>query len=207
MYCPMLTWNRKSAALRCRVMGPLLLTLFIPACGDNGDQARARHEAAQHPKADGVVAVPAGPDIADMVSAVSTADATPPVSLKFRLAEAPRIGQPSQLMLALIQEPKLAIEAMHVAMQPRDGLQLLSPATTDFAAPAEGATQMIPVTIQAQQPGVLSLAVTVLVNTERESLARSYTIPMVVVQPAAAAAAPAVAAAPKAPAARSATRH
>jgi hypothetical protein len=201
----MLTWNRKFAVLLARITGTLLLTLLIPACGDNGDQARARHEAAQHPKADGVIEAPPGPDIADMVSAVSTADATPPVSLKFRLGEAPRIGQPSQLMLALIQEPKLAIDAMHVAMQPRDGLQLLSPATTDFAAPVEGATQMIPVTIQPQQPGVLSLAVTVLVNTERESLARSYTIPMVVV--AAGAAAPAAAAPPKAPAARSATRH
>jgi hypothetical protein len=103
------------------------------------------------------------------------------VRLKFRLAEAPHVGQPLQVELALIQEPKLAIEAMHVSIQTREGLQLKSPAAVDFPSPQVGATQLIPVSLQPLQQGILGLSVTVLVNTERDSLTRSFAIPLIVV--------------------------
>lgn len=154
--------------------------LLLAACGDRGEEARARHEAAQRARPDPALAGPAVPDTADMVSAVSTADAMPPVSLKFRIDQAPRVGESLPMTLALIQEPKLAIRDMHVAIQTRDGLQLKSAATLDFNNPEAGATQLIPVEVQPLQPGVLSIAVTVLVNSEVESLARSYTIPIIV---------------------------
>jgi hypothetical protein len=183
------------------------VALLLAACGDRGEEARARHEAAQHPKADTAATGPAAPDTEDMVAAVSTADATRPVSLKFRLSEPPRVGEPLQLVLALIPEPKAAIHDMHVAMQPREGLQLKSAATIDFANPEAGATQLMQVAVLPQQLGVLSLAVTVLVNTEHDSLARGYTIPLIVV-PSAPAPAPAPATPPaRAPATGSATRH
>jgi hypothetical protein len=186
----MLTWNRMSARQRARAASTVALALLLAACSNGGDEARARHEAAQHPKPDAAVSAPEVPDTQDMVSAVGATDAMRPVSLKFRLAAPPRVGEPLQLMLALTQEPKLVIDALHLALLPREGLQLKSPAKIDFLNPQSGALHMIPVSLEPEQLGVLSLAVTVLVNTERDSVARSYTIPLIVVPAEAAAAAP-----------------
>jgi hypothetical protein len=190
-----------------RGLAALALASLLGACSPSADEARARHDAMQKPAAAQGEPQPAGPDTLDMVSAVSTADALPPVHLKFRLHDAPHVGQPLQLELALIQEPKLAIEAMRVSIQPREGLQLKSPSAIDFPSPAVGATQIIPVALEPQQQGVLGLLVTVLVNTERDSLSRSFAIPLVVVagDGAAAAVADAVPAPAKAKAKASAT--
>jgi hypothetical protein len=163
-----------------RGLAALVLVVLQGACSPSADEARARHDALQKSSAAESTA-PAGPDTIDMVSAVSTADSQPPVRLKFRLGEAPHVGQPLQLELALIQEPKLAIATMHVLIQTREGLQLKSPASLDFPNPEVGATQLIPVALQPLQQGILGLSVTVLVNTEHDSLARSFAIPLIVV--------------------------
>jgi hypothetical protein len=176
----MISWSMVWPASPARGLAALALASLLVACSPSADEARARHDALQKP-AVAQSAAPAGPDTLDMVSAVSPADTQPPVHLKFRLREAPRLGEPLQLELALIQEPKLAIDAMHVSIQAREGLLLKSASAVDFASPAVGATQLIPVTLQPQQQGVLGLYVTVLVNTERDSLSRSFAIPLIVV--------------------------
>jgi hypothetical protein len=164
-----------------RGLAALALGVLLGACSPSAEEARARHDALQKPAAVQADATAAGPDTLDMVSAVSAADTQPPVHLKFRLHDAPHVGQPLQLELALLQEPKLQISAMHVSIQPREGLQLKSDSALDFLNPEVGATHMIPVALQPQQQGVLGLSVTVLVNTERDSLARSFAIPLIVV--------------------------
>ena len=186
--------------------------LAVAGCNGSSEQARLRHLATQSGGNTGA-AQPDDPT-SDMVNAVSTADGKPPVYLKFRLVTAPQVGQPLELQIALIQEPKLEIDTLKVSLQPREGLQLKSASPIDLGKPGIGATHMIPVTLLPLQAGVLSLAVTVLVDTERETLTRGYTVPVLVLpaQPAAsetqggAGTAPAAPAARAAPATRSRTR-
>jgi len=188
------------------------MVVALAGCSGSSEQARLRHEVAQS----GGTNAGSHPDdpTADMVNAVSSAEGKPPVYLKFRMLTAPQIGQPLELQLALIQEPKLEIDTLKVSLQPREGLQLKSASPIDFGKPGIGATHMIPVTLLPLQTGVLSLAVTVLVDTERETLTRGYTVPVLVLpaQPAAsetqggAGTAPAAPAARAAPAAHSRTR-
>jgi hypothetical protein len=154
------------------------LVLALAGCNGSSEQARLRHEATQS----GTTSKVSDPDdpTADMVNAVGPADAKPPVSLKFRLVTAPRVGQPLDLQVALLQDAKLEIDSLKVWLQPREGLQLKSPSPVVFGQPHVGETHMVPVTVVPQQTGVLSLGVTVLVDTERESLTRIYTVPVLV---------------------------
>ncbi len=153
----------------------------LAGCNGSSEQARLRHEATQS----GTTAKVADPDdpTADMVNAVGPNDSRPPVTLKFRLVAAPRIGQSLDLQVALLQDPKLEIDSLKVWFQPREGLQLKSSSPVVFGEPHLGETHMLPVTVVPQQTGVLSLGVTVLVDTERESLTRNYTVPVLVLPP------------------------
>ena len=155
--------------------------LAVAGCNGSSEQARLRHLATQSGGNTGA-AQPDDPT-SDMVNAVSTADGKPPVYLKFRLVTAPQVGQPLELQIALIQEPKLEIDTLKVSLQPREGLQLKSASPIDFGKPGVGETHLFPVTLVPQQTGVLSLGVTVLVDTERESLTRGYTVPVLVLPP------------------------
>jgi hypothetical protein len=186
-----------------RGLAALALGALLAACSPSAEEARARHDALQKPAVALTDATPAGPDTLDMVSAVSNAEAQPPIHLKFRLHDAPHVGQPLQLELALVQEPKFVIQAMHVSILPREGLQLKSDSAIDFPSPEVGATHMIPVVLQPQQQGVLGLFVTVLFTTERDSISRTFAIPLIVVP---ADDGPAAAAGPVAPAKAPAAR-
>lgn len=159
------------------------LVFALAGCSGSSEQARLRHEATQ--SGTSAKASDADDPTADMVNAVGPSDNKQPVSLKFRMATAPRIGQPFDLQVALVQDAKLEIDALKVWFQPREGLQLKSASPVDFGQPQPGATHVVPVTLVPQQTGVLSLGVTVLVDTERESLTRTYTVPVLVLAPAA----------------------
>jgi len=174
------TWNRHSAAAG-PALGLAAMALLLVGCGASSDEARQRHDSAQ---AGGTVAS-AQPDdeTADMVTAVGTAEGKQPVSLKFRLVTAPQVGQPLELQVALVQDPKFELDGLKVWLHPRDGLQLKSASPIDFGKPALGASHMIPVTLLPQQNGVLSLGVTVMVDTERDSMTLSYTVPVLVLPP------------------------
>ena len=182
------------------------MVVALAGCSGSSEQARLRHEVAQS----GGTNAGSHPDdpTADRVNAVSSAEGKPPDYLKFRMLTAPQIGQPLELQLALIQEPKLEIDTLKVSLQPREGLQLKSASPIDFGKPGVGETHLFPVTLVPQQTGVLSLGVTVLVDTERESLTRGYTVPVLVLPPQPAATDPQAASSPQQapPATRSRTR-
>ena len=115
-----------------------------------------------------------------MVSAVSSVASNTPVSLKFRLNEPPRVGQALHVELALLQAPGLEIESLLLSLQPSEGLHLESERNLEFHAPAAGDTHRVVVTLRAQQPGLLNLDATVLVSSRDGSLARSFSIPLIV---------------------------
>ena len=116
---------------------------------------------------------------AELVSAVGAAGATAPMSLRFRLPEPPRVGQPLHIELVLTQDPGLDIDSLQVFLRPGDGLAVDSDRNFEFQSPAPGATQRMAVTVRAEQPGLLSLGAVVQIGTANASLTRTFSIPLI----------------------------
>jgi hypothetical protein len=114
-----------------------------------------------------------------MVSAVSPVASATPVSLRFRLSDPPQVGRALRLDLVLLQAKGLDIDSLLVSLQPSDGLQIESDRSVEFRAPAVGATQRIVVTLRPQEPGLLSLGATVLVDSGGGSVSRNFSIPLI----------------------------
>ncbi|HEX9139071.1 MAG TPA: hypothetical protein VF848_04730 [Steroidobacteraceae bacterium] len=153
------------------------LATVLTACGGSGKPAASQVAGAAKPA---VAEAPIDPDEADMVSAVSNANSTTPLTLKFRIGEQPRNGSPVHVELAVVPDPAVDIDALHIAMQVSDGLKLDSPSQVSYAEPARGRNQHFEVLVHPTKPGVLSLFVTVLVDTADASLTRNYTVPLIV---------------------------
>ena len=188
------TWGYSAGnMLHRRISRPVAIALLgtlalVVGCAKSNDSARVQREARTQARAGAKVATDqlaaAGAATDDLVAAASNSNSTAPVSLRFRLAEQPRVGQPLRLELALAQSPGLDIDAMHVSLQPREGLDVKSVRTIDYVGPTMGATQQMQVTVVPSQTGVLGLAVTVLVDSAGGSVVRSFTIPLIAIDPA-----------------------
>ncbi|MGH8253494.1 MAG: hypothetical protein ACRES2_05585 [Steroidobacteraceae bacterium] len=162
----------------------LVLAVLAAACGRDAGDARAQHEARVLGKADAAHsadALAAAAEEADFVAAVSSASTAPPVALKFRMQQPPRVGEPLQLDLELAQPPQQEISLLLVSLQPGDGLSVLSARSFEFRAPLPGATQRMNVTVRADAQAVLSLSATVLVDSGSTSVAYNFLIPLIAV--------------------------
>jgi hypothetical protein len=177
--------------LRYRISYVAILTVlgaatFVTGCSKGSDQARAQREARAQARAGAHLATDrlaaAGAQADEMMAAVSSAPNDTRVGLRFKFTEQPRVGQPLRLELALSQAAGLEIDAMHVSLQPREGMALQSERTYDYVGPATGATQQMPVTVMPMQAGVLGLMVTVLVDSTAGSDVRSFTIPVIAIE-------------------------
>jgi hypothetical protein len=116
----------------------------------------------------------------DMVNAVSAAGAsTTPISMKFKLGGRPLVTTPLQLTVLVIPSPDVTINHIHVSFQPSDGLQLQTDRTMDLTQLTPGTPVQQELTLVPQQSGVLSLKATVLVDTDSQSISRSYSIPLI----------------------------
>ena len=187
------TWGYSAGdMLHCRISRPvascLLAVLALTGgCGKSNEAAREQREARAQARAGAQVAnerqAAAGAAADDLVAAVSGTDTSAPVSLRFKLAEQPRVGKTMRLQLALSQAAGLEIDAMHVSLLPREGLDVKSLHTIDYIGPTTGATQQIQVDVLPTQTGVLGLAVNVLVDSAGGSVVRSFTIPLIAIEP------------------------
>ncbi len=175
-----------------RICRPIALCLLAAlalfgGCSKSNEAAREQREAHAQARAGAQAAAErlAAADAAadDLVAAVGNTDTSTLVSLRFKLAEQPRVGKLLRVQLALAQAPGLEIEAMHVSLVPRDGLNVQSTRTIDYIGPPTGATQEIQVDVLPTQTGVLGLAVTVLVDSAGASIARTFTIPLIAIDP------------------------
>jgi hypothetical protein len=150
---------------------------LLSGCGRDANPGQALHGA--HAARVGGVSTTASTD-ADLVSAVSSAGAVAPVSLKFRMTQPPRVGQPMGIELVLAQQPGLDIDSLLVSLQPGEGLAVESDHSFEFQSPPPGATQRMAVTVRAGQAGLLNLGATVLIGTANASVTRSFSMPLIV---------------------------
>jgi hypothetical protein len=131
---------------------------------------------------------------ADMTAAVSTAKGNARVLIKFALRERPEVGKPARLDLALV--PQMALDHMVASFYAEDGLTLKDGGeTASVERPEPYAAIQRTLTVVPQRDGIFYVSATVVADAGAESVARTYTIPLIAgagvhVEPASAASPP-----------------
>jgi hypothetical protein len=172
-----MTW----LAQALRVTPPILLVIgsvFLGACGSDGDEpsAREKHAAAQAAKKG--VHVPKVNEDVDMVAAPSSSKTPGAVALKFVVTKKPVVGTPVDIRLALIPTPDLLRIA--ASFQASEGLELRSGAKTPtFEKPEAGTSINHTLTVVPNNNGIFYITAIILSDSETSSVARTFTIPII----------------------------
>ena len=153
----------------------LALILALAGC----DSAPDPNAAMPASGAVGKAALPKSDD-ADMVTAFSAHPAGQPglVDLKFKLSKRPVVGEPVDIDLQLI--PAVELERLFARFQVGDGLQILSGAESQhFEHPARGAPVGHRMTVTAKADGIFYVTAVVLADSDKESVARTFSFPLI----------------------------
>lgn len=158
-------------------MAPLAfaLALVLTGCDSQSEEAPATTASADT-KAPRKVGTDAGDP--DMVTAFSATRGPGFVDLKFKLTKRPAVGQPVEIELALI--PTVALDRLFARFQAAEGLQIVSGAETQqFEHPAAGVPVKHNITVTPKTDGIFYVTAVVLADSEKESVARSYSFPLI----------------------------
>jgi hypothetical protein len=150
----------------------LASALFLCGCGSESDPA------APASGAGGTKPLPAAAQV-DMVAAFSAnRGQTGLVDLKFLISKRPQVGEPVDIELALT--PSVQLEGLFARFQAGDGLQVVSGAETEHVDhPAAGVPVGHRLTVLARTDGIYYITAVVLADSEKESVARTFSIPLI----------------------------
>ena len=154
----------------------LVLLLMLPGCDSQPDLTASTATKGAVRKGP----VPVGD--ADMVAAFSATRSQSGqaglVDLRFKLDQRPAAGQPVDIELALI--PAVDLERLFARFQAVEGLQIVSGAETEhFEHPAVGQPMKHKVTVIAKTDGIFYLTAVVLADSDKESVARTFALPLI----------------------------
>lgn len=145
--------------------------LLLSGCGSSESEQAAGGK----PKAATNAAVTARPD---MVAAVSSTKTPSIVELRFNIPERPTIGQPAQIQFSLT--PSVDLERLVARFQVPEGLELVSGAeTARMDHPTPGAEITHTLTVIPKTDGIFNITAVVLTDTSTESVARTFSIPLI----------------------------
>jgi hypothetical protein len=158
---------------------PCLALAALAAC----DYLPGRHHQApaSHAPTSGATATQvaqAADPLAEMVTAVSLATGKAPIEVKFALRQQPEIGQPTQLDLVLV--PALRFQRITVSFRADDGLAVSAGAHWDpIERPEVGVPLAHSLTLVPGHDGIFNVTAIVLTDTDTDSTARTFLIPLV----------------------------
>ncbi|HTT06221.1 MAG TPA: hypothetical protein VMF64_13120 [Steroidobacteraceae bacterium] len=116
---------------------------------------------------------------ADLVSAVNAGGASKPLTVKFRVEARPVVGTPVKILLVLTPSDQGSIDHIHASLTPGEGLLMQPPTSFDLSDLKPGAPQNREVTVVPQQTGVLDLNATLLLQSDKGTQTRTYSIPLI----------------------------
>jgi hypothetical protein len=158
--------------------------LLLAACSQSADDVKATHAAnatgAAAARAAAAANAPPANNDADMVAAVTDGVSDTPVSVAYRLTARPQLKQPVVMEVAITPDKSVKVLSMHVSIRGGEGLELKSEPRLEIADAGASDVFRESVTVVPQQQGVLQLHLTVLADSSTSSLARSYSIPLLV---------------------------
>jgi hypothetical protein len=123
---------------------------------------------------------------AKMAHAVTAGKASAPVDLKYDVLAKPEPGKSIEIDLAVI--PGVNADSISVAVTATPGLEITSNANATFGAVSSGAAAHHKITARAAKIDVVYVTVTVTMTAVGTTQSRAFAIPLIVGDPAAAAA-------------------
>ncbi|HXS27031.1 MAG TPA: hypothetical protein VN730_05120 [Steroidobacteraceae bacterium] len=161
---------------------------LLAACGSPSSPTSAQRAASSlaHLKAIGIkrssaahkTAKPAAPGSADLVAAIAGDKSPVPVEVRYALRQRPEVGKPVELDVEVTPTGPLGrlVTSFHV----EDGLSIENGgAASETDRPAPGVPLSRALTIVAQRDGIFYVSATVLVDAGADSVARTFTIPVI----------------------------
>jgi hypothetical protein len=158
----------------------LFAVVLLAACHGDANQAPVARVA---PQASVPAAAKAGPTPAEltsgMVEAVTLGKSTVPIAVKFDLPKRPIVGQPLEMIIAVM--PQIAASSATLQVTGSDGLQL-APGTTPIEIPSVDPTQVYRLTLMLTPTadGVHLLSLNVSLNHDDSAEMRSFSVPIIV---------------------------
>jgi hypothetical protein len=155
------------------------LLLGLSGCGSTTGSNAAAHARKTPGRQSAPAGEPATRALGDMVAAVSASKAGPPVEVKFDLRQRPEVGQPLDVDIALVPV-SAAIEHLYARFQTGDGLTLVEGGeVATVEKPAQGVPIRHTVRIIPKRDGIFTLSATVGVDSENDSVSRTFSIPVI----------------------------
>jgi hypothetical protein len=150
-------------------------TLMLTACESSDDAGDAGGNSA--PVSKPAANRPVKSASADMVTAVS-AKGGGMVELGFAIQKRPKVGEPVEIEFAIT--PSVDLERVFARFQAAEGLQIVSGAETDhLEKPAKGVPVSHVVTLLPKTDGIFYVTAVVLADSDKESVARTFTVPLI----------------------------
>ena len=153
--------------------------VLLAGCARSTDEVRASREARGLAGGERAAAPVQSPLDADMVAAVSNVPSVTPVSLHYRLNDAPQVGKPVTVEMVLVTDANVHVLRLHLSFHADDGLELRGNATVDVDEAEANSPLRRQVVVVAHQDGVLQLHATAVIDSSNDSLARIYSIPLI----------------------------
>jgi hypothetical protein len=161
------------AALAMAFALVLALALVLAGCDSQPDPtaSTAVSKTPRKPAGDG--------GDADLVAAFSATRGQPGlVDLKFKLETRPAVGEPAVIDVALI--PSVELEHLFARFQAAEGLQIVSGSESEhFEHPATGAAVTHKITVTPKADGIFYVTAVVLADSDKESVARTFSFPVI----------------------------
>jgi hypothetical protein len=151
----------------------ILTSALLVACGspESDDAGGTVSVASSTPK-------PPKSSVTNMVAAVSAKPGAGVVDLRFSIAKRPQVGEPVEIELALI--PAVDLEQLFARFQVAEGLQLVSGAETEHLEhPAAQVAVGHKLTVIPKTDGIFYITAVVLADSDKESIARNFNIPII----------------------------
>jgi hypothetical protein len=162
----------RALALGCVALGCLAACNWSPFNGGLHSVAHVHSASARS------AALPGAQQQLDMVTAVSAGKSALPVDVKFALQQRPEVGQSIKLDVQVT--PSAQLDRLITSFHAEDGLTLGDGAqATEHDRPDPGVPIVHTLTLVAKQDGVFYVNATVQADWGTESVAHTYTIPVI----------------------------
>jgi hypothetical protein len=150
----------------------LAVAVAVNGCGSSDPEAAPAGQGGAKPAK---LAARAHPD---MVAAVSASRFPGPIDLQFAIPHRPVVGQPIDIQLVLT--PSVELERIVARFQATEGLEVVKGADTGrLDKPAPGVEISHTLTVLPKADGIYSITAIVLTDSATESVARTFSIPLI----------------------------
>jgi hypothetical protein len=162
-----------------RLVAVACLTLFVlVGCGSGGNPLSASGTPSK-PHKSKTASTPGEEKIGEMVAAVSSAKAGPPVEMRFSLASRPEVGQVIEVSVVLIPRAPVP-DSFAASFQAAEGLEIVDGAQLDrveklvAGEPVRHVLKVLP-----KRDGIFALSAVVTYSQADQDVQRTFSIPVI----------------------------